>query len=366
MTRSRSRGLRLTRIALFSLAGGCAAIGVAGTARAETGDGVAATGASVDGLGWWHEKNVPASTPAAVVTLPPPPGVPEETLAVGAVNGEPDKIAAIGIVPEASLGDTPLRLQLVMAEAEPPAANVATDSAVIVACPITSFWVAAENGTWETRPEYDCDAAKVAGTRSADGTWTFDLTPIAQLWLAPDTTVPADGVVLVEDVEAPAGFQAVFATSGDGAITVTYEGMAGPATDAFDSVSPVVPSAPSGVASGSIGLGSPSLGLPGLGSAPVAPRPAAAAPAASASPAPAERTAAPGTPIGAVSPNVLGNLPPATALLAAAFLAMTGLLTYTLGPAGEPSVAIHQRGVSRALAARSAGGSTPPTSMETP
>lgn len=365
MTRSRSRGLRLARIALFSLAGCCAGVGLAGAARAETGDGVAATGASVDGLGWWHEKNVPASTPAAVVTLPPPPGVPEETLAVGAVNGEPDKIAAIGIVPEASLGDTVLRLQLVLTEAEPPAGNVATDGALIAACPITSFWVAAENGTWETRPEYDCDAAKVAGTRAEDGTWTFDLTPIAQLWLAPDTTVPADGVVLVEDVEAPAGFQAVFATSGEGAITVTYEGMSSTATDASDGFSPIVTSAPAGVASGTIGLGSPSLGLPGLGSAPVTPRPAATAPAAPA-PAPAAPTTNPGTPIGAVSPNVLGNLPPATALLAAAFLAMTGLLTYTLGPAGEPSVAIHQRGVSRALAARATGGSTPPTSLETP
>lgn len=365
MTRSRSRGLRLTRIGLFSLAACFAGIGVAGAARAETGDGVAATGASVDGLGWWHEKNVPASTPAAVVTLPPPPGVPEETLAVGAVNGEPDKIAAVGIVPEASLGDTPLRLQLIMTEADPPAGNVGTDTAAIAACPITSFWVAAENGTWETRPEYDCGAAKVTGTRAEDGTWTFDLTPIAQLWLAPDTTVPADGVVLVEDVEAPSGFQAVFATSGDGAIAVTYEGMPGPSTDASDGFSPIVTSPPTGVASGTIGLGSPSLGLPGLGSAPVTPRPSASAPMAPASPAPAATTA-PGAPIGAVSPNVLGNLPPATALLAAAFLAMTGLLTYTLGPAGEPSVAIHQRGVSRALAARATGGSTSHPSLETP
>jgi len=356
------RTLRILRIVLFALSALLFGSALAGAAGAETGDGVTATGATVDKLGWWHEKNVATSTPAAIVTVPPPPGVPAETLAVGAINGEPDKVAAVGIVPDAALGSSVTAFTLTVKEAASPAANVNSEGATIVACPITAFWVAAENGTWDTRPSYDCDLAKAPGTRAADGTWTFDLSAIGQVWLAPDSAVAADGVVLVEDVTSPASFQTVLATSGDGAITVSF--AATPGDDASSDSGPLddVGSTDLGSGGSSIGLDSPSLGLPGLGLDPVVPpTPAPGGPAA------AEGPSVPvsPTPVVAASPNVLGNLPPAVALLGAVLLAVAGLMTYTLGPAGEPAVATRQRGVSRALAARERAQSDLPTSLET-
>lgn len=360
--------LRNCRAILFSLSAVLFATAAVGSARAQTGGGVSATGATVDKLGWWHEKNVATETPAAIVTVPPPPGVPEGTLGVGAINGEPDKVAAIGIVPDAALGDTVTSFTLAVKEAEPPAANVNTDAAMIVACPITSFWVEAENGTWETRPTYDCDLASAPGVRDAEGTWTFDLAPVAQVWLAPDSTVAADGVVLVEAVESPEGFQVVLDTINEGAIVVSFSATPGAVdepgadTGSFDDGFSAPDLSGGG---GSIGLGSPSLGLPNLGGDTVVPpAPAPTAPptddAASAPP------PSPGRSIASTSPNVLGNLSPGVALLAGLLLALAGLMTYTLGPAGEPAVATRQRGVSRALAERARNRSNLPTSLETP
>jgi hypothetical protein len=357
--------LRRTRTVLFCLSVVLFGTALAGAARAETGDGVSATGATVDKLGWWHEKNVATDTPAAVVTVPPPPGVPEGSLAVGAVNGEPDKVAAVGIVPDAGLGDTVSSFTLTMRESAPPAGNVNAEAAKLVACPITSFWVAAENGTWDTRPAYDCDLAAAPGVRSPEGVWTFDLVPVAQVWLAPDSTVAADGVVLVEAVDSPEGFQTVLDTSGEGAITVAFSATPGASEDpladagSFDSGGSTADFSSGG---GSIGLDSPSLGLPNLGLDPTAP--AAPAPPTTEAAAGPEAPAAPTT-IAATSPNVLGNLPPGVALLGALLLALAGLMTYTLGPAGEPAVATRQRGVSRALAARARAGSLPHSSLET-
>src|SRR5688572_20496769 len=70
-------------------------LAMAGPVHAELGDGFSASSATVDRFGWWHQKNVATETPAAIVTLPPPPGVPAGTLAVGAINGDQDRIAAL-------------------------------------------------------------------------------------------------------------------------------------------------------------------------------------------------------------------------------------------------------------------------------
>ncbi|MDP1806372.1 MAG: hypothetical protein Q8K72_14455, partial [Acidimicrobiales bacterium] len=223
----RSPGARMRTI-LCALTATALSWTITGGAAAEAGDGARATGATLDRIGWWHEKNVSTSTPAASVTVPPPPGVPAGTLAVGAVNGEPDRIAALGIVPDALPGDSITTFTLTIAEASPPAINAGSDDAAVVACPITSFWVPAENGTWDTRPSYDCDLAAAPGTRADDGTWTFDLLPIGAVWTDPAGTVTADGVVLVEAVDSPTSFEAVFATEGDDAIVVTVESGAGP------------------------------------------------------------------------------------------------------------------------------------------
>ena len=151
---------------------------------------------------------------------------------MGALNGEPDRLAAVGILPEATAGDAITAFTLTIKEAGPPAAGFNGDAARSRACPITTFWVGGENGTWDTRPAYDCDLAAAPGVRANDGTWTFDLRPIGEAWLDPSGTIAPDGVVLVEEVDSPDGFQTVFATSGEGALVVALEVTPGAGGDA--------------------------------------------------------------------------------------------------------------------------------------
>lgn len=323
-----------------------------GAVHAEPGDGISATGATVDRTGWWHEKNAATDTPAAVVTVPPPPGVPAGTLAVGAINGEADRLTAIGILPDALPGDTITSFTLAIKEAGPPALNANSAGAKIVACPITAFWVNAENGTWATKPEFDCELAKAPGTRADDGVWTFDLLPIGQVWTDPAGTITADGIVLVEDVPSPEGFETVFATEGEGALVVALASTPGePPTTAPDFEPPPIDDT-----SGSFDV--PDLGF---GDAPAGdvPAPEVAAPPTTEPTAPPLATA----PVGLSSPNVFGNLPGGLVLAVPLFLVLLALLSFSLGPAGEPAAAARQRGVSRALAARARP--TPPTATTT-
>lgn len=332
-------------------------------AQAEAGDGISATGAVVDKVGWWHSKNVATSTPAANVTVPPPPGVPAGTLAVGAQNGEPDRIAAVGIIPEATTGDTITAFTLTIKEAGPPATGFNGAAAKIVACPITSFWVGGDNGTWDTKPTYDCDLATAPGARAEDGTWTFDLLAIGQAWVDPAGAVAPDGVVLVEGAVAPESFQTVFATSGEGAITVTLQFEPGaPVDDPFADSG----SFDSGTDPGSFDSGSGSFDVPSIGSGDISvgglPAPGVPTPQPGVTPQ-AEKPPAPRT-VAYRSPNILGNFPGGVTVLVPAFIILLGLLSYSLGPAGEPVAVTRQRGVSRALAARSRAG-TSSTTLET-
>lgn len=350
------------RALLAAVTAAFAALLVVSVAFAEAGDGISASGASVDKVGWWHSRNSATSTPAARVTVPPPPGVPAGTLAVGAVNGEPDRVAAIGILPEATTGDVITSFTLSIKEAGPPAAGFNGSAAKIVACPITSFWVGGENGTWDTRPEFDCELASAPGTRALDGTWTFDLLPIGQAWVDPDGTIAPDGVVLVEDVASPVGFQTVLATSGQGALVVTlsFEPGSGDggSTDGGDGFTDDLGG---GFDTTTGGFETPSFGS---GDIPVGglPDPAVSTPPPGDTPQDADPVAP--EVIGYTSPNILGNMPGGLVLAVPLFLALLGLLTYSLGPAGEPAPATRQRGVSRALAAR-ARATHSPTSTET-
>lgn len=312
-------------------------------AMAEAGDGISATGASVDKVGWWSANNTATATPAGAITVPPPPGVPAGTLAVGAFNGAPDKITAIGILPDAMPGDTISSFTLTIKEAGPPAGGYNGSAAEIIACPITEFWVGGENGTWATRPIYDCEASSVAGERALDGTWTFDLLPIGRLWLDPNGTIAADGVVLVEQVDSPVAFQTVFATSGDGAIVVTI---------ASESATTIDTGGSTDGGSGSIGgdgFEGPSFGS---GDIPVGGLPPPQVDTPTPGDTPQDAPVVPPRTIAQSSPNILGNLPGGLVLAVPLFLVLLGLLAYSLGPAGEPAAAARQRGVSRALAAR--------------
>lgn len=362
----RSSAGRLVVGAATAAVGGLLLVGVA---TAEAGDGISATGATVDKVGWWHERNVATSTPASRVTVPPPPGVPAGTLAVGAFNGEPDKIAAVGILPEATVGDTITSFTLTIKEAGAPAGGYNSAAAKIVACPITAFWVGGDNGTWDSRPTYDCNLAKAPGVRADDGTWTFDLQAVGDVWVDPAGTVAADGVVLLEEVDSPESFQTVFATSGDGALVVSlaYEPGTGTSDDPLfeddGSFGGDTGSFDDGSFDSGGGFDVPTIGS---GDIPVGGLPTPDVPTPTPGATPQDEAPPRPTTIAWRSPNVLGNMPGGVLVLLPAFLVLLGLLSYSLGPAGEPAVAARQRGVSRALAARAARGTDPsPTPMET-
>ncbi len=344
-----------------------AAVLLMGVATADPGDGISATGASVDKVGWWNAQNSATSTPAANITVPAPPGVPKGTLAVSAANGDPNKITAIGILPDAATGDTVTAFTLAIKEATQAdqAANINSAAAKIVACPITAFWVGGENGTWDAKPAYDCTLAKAPGTRGADGTWTFDLLAIGQAWTDPSGTIAPDGIVLVEEVDSPDSFQTVFATSGAGAVVVNLEYQAATSDDGSGGV----PTSPSDSGSGSFDSGSGSFDVPAFGSSdiPVGGLSTPTSTGTGTEGAAPPSSAAPRA-IASTSPNVLGNMPGGVLLAGPAFLVLLALLAYSLGPAGEPAAATRQRGVSRALAARDRSHGTgphSPSSMET-
>lgn len=336
-----------------------AAVMLVDIARAEPGDGISATGATVDKVGWWYKQNEAVEGPTGNITVPPPPGTSATTLAVGAINGEADKLAAVGILPEATTGDSITAFTLTIKEAGPPSGNVNSSAAQIVACPITAFWVGGGNGTWKDQPKFDCGLAEAPGTRGADGTWTFDLLAIGQAWVDPSGSIAPDGVVLVEKVDSPTGFQTVFTTEGEGALVVSLSFEPGSPSDdpfggGFDD---------SG-GTGSFDSGSGSFDTPSFGSSdiPVGGLPTPAPDAAGGPATTAPATSAPPRTIASTSPNILGNLPGGLVLAVPLFLVLLGLLSYSLGPAGEPAAATRQRGVSRALAARAAHS---PTSLET-
>lgn len=318
-------------------------------------------GATIDKTGWWNRASSSTPTPAGPVTLPPPPGVPEGDLTVGRLGDEATAISAIGIQPEEGPGATVESFTLTLREDPDARANQSPDEAVILACPITSFWAGGENGSWDTRPEYDCDVASAAGVRSDDGTWTFDLAAIGALWFDTFGTIRADGVALVPDDSTEGSFQVVW--QGGDAIDVVLRAEPGEAPeDPF--ASPPPPSAPpagGGSTSGPAGAGSSIFSPPQVTTPPTvaSPPPVDPSPAGpDLEPDEAGDDELAGAPIATDAPRgtrsgtLIGNLPPAGLLLVPLALATLFAMSYWLGPNGQPSTTDRRGGVSRALALR--------------
>src|SRR5688500_9365607 len=155
---------------------------------------------TVDRDGWWDRASDPGRPPTSP-GLPFP--VPANALATSASGGEPDKVAAVGILLDVE-PERFQRLLLNMKEAADPGTNVGTNAAAVNACAITSSWASVKDGDWASRPVADMSAC-VAGARSTDGVWSFDLSPFARGWLA--GSLAATGVLLVENVNPPSTFQ---------------------------------------------------------------------------------------------------------------------------------------------------------------
>lgn len=305
-------------------------------------------GATVTDAGWWNRLRPELSLPTGAAPAPPAPGVPAGSLVVSASAGDADAIAAVGIDPESRDGATVEQFELTLREVDDDGANLNSTFAAVVACPVTSFWIGGENGAWETRPEYDCALAEAAGTRADDGTWTFDLVAIGQLWS--DGSLDPEGVVLVEKVEPPTAFRAAFGGLADLAIGVRYVATGGEEPD-----DPFGNGGFGGTGGSSSGGFTGGTGGGSGGFQPPAP-PAVSTPGTTTpTTVPSDdggESALPTVPIGSGPGSPLGTLPWWTWLLLAATLALGFTAMFALGPAGEPAVTAGGRGVTRALAAR--------------
>jgi hypothetical protein len=308
--------------------------------------------------GWWNraagpQDAEPANPVRPVIggVIPAPSTVPANAIAVGALLGEPDKVAAVGFILEAPPDAFADALVLTLKEVPDANANVNVGGAAIVACPITSFWAGVRNGEFRTRPTCD-EAQSVTGTRAATGIWTFDLTLMALGWLDSSTGLAQNGVLLQEAAAAPVSFQVSFGDISTGSVVTNFAATGGGFSASSDfelEDQPALAEEPAAGDTAFAAAPSADSGLAGGASA------ATAAPVAL--PPPSGQAAVVASGIRATGEGSLfGNLSIAALLLLALLTAGTALLLgLVLGPLAAPEAArVRSGGVSRALAAREA------------
>lgn len=165
-------------------------------------------GATVVKTGWWWVANEPPpETGVVAAQRPPSPTTPPDTLPVGAMGGDVERVSALELALRAPTGSTVRRLELALRESGKQGANAGAELATVVACPVTElFWADGQGAAWKHRPSWDCELGRAEGVRDARGVWRFDLTEIAARWTAEDF-VGSRSVVLVEEVDPPKSFQ---------------------------------------------------------------------------------------------------------------------------------------------------------------
>jgi len=306
-----------------------------------------------DRNGWWNRAaggGLPLTSPA----LPFP--VPANGLAISASNGEPEKSAAVGI----ALDVDPARLDrllLNLGEVADSGANDGAAVAAIRACPIKSSWTEVKGGAWPPPPITGDLASCVVGSRSTDGIWSFDLTGFARRWLSGD--LAQNGVLLVEDVNAPSTFQVVVGDRTTTLMTFAADIRAQDDT-ATTSYGPVEPATSGGSESSGASNATPvqTFEFSGTDSFTV-PAIAAATPTTRSTRAPV--SVGGGSGVGVLASNrapSIGRGMPIGLLAIGGLLALgLALVTaITLGPAGDPPLVLLGRegSVSRALTRRNA------------
>lgn len=306
---------------------------------------------TADKEGWWNRAR--GATPAGGGGVPAlPETVPKGAIGIAATGGQANKIAALGIVVDAARGSSVSAFTLTLKEAEGPGAQQNSADATIIACPITDFFAGAENGAFQDVPAADCDAAQAEGTRNDDGTWTFDLLPIANVWLDPFGTINPNGIRF--DPTGTGTFQVSFTGMEDATFDVAIT-AAEVDSDPYDASTTTIPGGFTGGSSSS--SGGPSGGSDFATSPPPAVEVPAEATGTSTAPttaAPASEDAAAAGPAESRAGDTTGNLPGGTVGVVAFAIALALLLAWHLGPAGRTTNTRSQRsgGVSRALAAR--------------
>ncbi|MBW3615986.1 MAG: hypothetical protein KY439_11880 [Actinobacteria bacterium] len=304
---------------------------------------------AADRDGWWNRAkggNLPLTSP----TVPFP--VPPNGLAVAASNGEPEKAAAVGI----RLDVDPKAFRRLILNLKESAANgstVGVQVAAIKACAIQADWAPAKDAPWPPPPA--ATDGCVNGTRSADGVWSFDISPIAVRWL--EGGLAQNGVLLVENASSPASFQVSWGDRTTGGVSFGLD----VAADEEEAPPEAAPEEPAPTAAG----GQQSFASPGPAAVrSTTPSSDFSAQEAFTSPEPVEPATAPApvlasparpAPTIPVKPISVGdNIPAAAVILGPLALVLGALAAYSLGPAGNPSALTVRRegGVSRALARR--------------
>lgn len=311
--------------------------------------------------GWWNRASQDVSTPLGQLPAAPAPDVPDGGLPVGATFGEPVRATGIGLMVDAAPGAAVEAATLTLSEA-----STFGGAPEVVACPILEFWVDGPNQPYDSMPAVDCDRA-VPGDRADDGTWTFDLAPIAAAWLDLGSGIDPNGVALLPAPESTGTFQVVFdgasaqvdlRTSGGDADADPF-GTPGADAGGFDldlgSDVAFDSDFGGGFASGGFdsGFSSPDLGSGDVSFDPVAGAdPEGAGDGGAAVDGGAGDDTESAAPAAARRPMGLGELPGAAWLLLPAALLLAGVTSYALGPAGEPVTAAGGRTIARALASR--------------
>ncbi len=368
MNRASTTPLRRGAVLFLSLV--VSIVGLAPVAAAQQ-SASTSTSADLTQDGWWNRAQgqqtaEPANPlrPAIGGAIPAPVTVPPNGLGIGAAAGDPDKVAAVGIILDAPADALVDRLTLTLKETPENGSNLNTGSAKIVACPITTFFAGVKNGDFINRPLCD-DSQSTPGQRAADGTWTFDLTLLASQWIDPTSGLSQNGVLLVEAVDAPVSFQTSLSDISTGKVKLDfaatvllgdeeYASDSFGATDTFDSGTTADDVAVSDVPTESFDATS-SFSSGSTAISPTRTPRTAGAPTAVPTGAPQVATPTVGTrPIAAI--KLIGNLSPAAVVFFLLLLAGVGyFLAVVLGPLATPTVApVRAGGVSRALAEREA------------
>jgi hypothetical protein len=217
---------------------------------------------------FWQTAYEQANPPVAAGPAPAtePSGVPQGDLAVAhsSSDGSSSKMTALAF----DIGTMPAGTLIskftfsVTVDSDPQAANASPGDAPVVACLPTRLWPAALGGDYTDEPAVDCSTKvkpKVAG-----GTYTFDISQLAQRWIDDQNL----GIALVNDPDnTGTPFQVTFT----GAKTIKSSMTYTPGTPMPTSTTPAVTSTggtTSGVGSSTGSSSSNSVPPPPVGDVP--------------------------------------------------------------------------------------------------
>jgi hypothetical protein len=272
--------------------------------------------------------------------------VPAGDFPVSVVAGQSDKESFLQLDSSAiAAGSTVSSLVLTLHE-DTTGGNVLADMAKIDARAVTGFFAAGDQGKpYANKPGYDTTGPGVAGKRAADGTWTFELAPIAARWASGELS--NNGVALVPSAPVQGqSYEVVWIGVGKDKGPTVAGSFTPPAAAAAPAAASGGESAPVDTSPASIPI-SPDVSGGGLTTS--------ASPTVAAPTGPTATPARPATNNRSARARLIGSThraPPWPFYLAvAAAIAVIGVSTLSLGDLGEPEPD-RRGGVLRALERR--------------